>query len=240
MSATLQRQLQENIDILVSVNLFEGINDSELIHVLNCLGPRIKSYSKGEFITMEGDLFNGIGIVVSGQVKMTQTNEAGERIILAQAGPGGVFGEMIAFSNRDSWVATVIADSSCQIMFLKPDAIVGQCAKVCTGHKQLMLNMLKIVSNKALMMNRKVKYLSIKSMRGKLSKFLLEESSQSNKTTFDIRYKRSELAEFLQVSRPSMSRELSRMKDEGLIDFYKESFQILNFEALQDAASHSK
>lgn len=240
MTTTLQQQLQDHIDILVHVSLFENIQDSELIHVLNCLGPRIKSYSKGEFITLEGDVFSGIGIVVSGRVKMTQTNEAGERIILAQAGPGGVFGEMIAFSNKAAWVATVIADSACQIMFLKPDAIVGQCAKVCTGHKQLMLNMLKIVSNKALMMNRKVKYLSIKSMRGKLSKFLLEESRQLNRTTFDIRYKRSELAEFLQVSRPSMSRELSRMKEEGLIDYYKESFQILDIKALQDAASHSR
>lgn len=232
--------LKEHKETLQKVNLFMNIEGNELIHVLTCLAPRISKFEKGEFVTMEGHDFIGIGIILDGKVKITQTNEAGERMILNQLSPGGVFGEMIAFSNNNKWLATVVADSNCTVMFLRSDAIINHCQRMCIGHKQLMLNMLTIVSNKALMMNRKVRYLSIKSMRGKLSKFLMEEYHRHNKKMFEIRYNRNELAEFLHVSRPSMSRELSRMKDEGIIDYYKESFKLLDIETLKDYASHLK
>lgn len=238
MDNRMSTMFSEHQKVLEKVSLFGNIDANELIHVLSCLGPSISTFDKGEFVTMEGDEFNGIGIVIEGKVKITQTNEAGERIILSQLGAGGIFGEMIAFSGLTKWFATVIADKKSQVMFLKADAIINQCHRMCTGHKQLMINMLTIVSNKALLMNRKVRYLSIKSMRGKLSQFLLEDYHKNNKLMFEIVFNRNELAEFLNVSRPSMSRELSRMKEEGLIDYYKESFKLLDIERLKDFASH--
>lgn len=230
--------IKDYVHILIGVNLFRNIEENELVHILTCLSPRIHNFSKQEMITMEGNEFQGIGIVVEGQAKITKNNEAGERIIISQIGIGDVFGEMIAFSGVNRWPATVIADTDCKIMFLRPDAIINHCQNMCVGHKQLLLNMLSIVSNKALMLNRKVHYLSIKSMRGKLSKFFMEEYAKHNKTMFDIDFNRNELAEFLHVSRPSMSRELARMKDEGIIDFYKQSFKLIDIDMLSDYASH--
>jgi CRP-like cAMP-binding protein len=109
---------------------------------------------------------------------------------------------------------------------------------MCVGHKQLMINMLEIVSDKALGLNRKVNYLSIKSMRGKIAKYLIEEYRKADKVMFEIRYNRNELAEFLNVSRPSMSRELSRMKEEGIIDYHQSTFKVIDVQALGDFASH--
>jgi CRP-like cAMP-binding protein len=157
---------------------------------------------------------------------------------MTQQKKGGMFGEMVAFSSMKVWPATVVAETNCTILSLKPEIIINHCQKMCVGHKQLMLNMLELVSNKALGLNRKVNYLSIKSMRGKLSKFLMEEYSKTSKTMFEIEFNRNELSEFLHVSRPSMSRELSRMKEEGIIDYYQATFKLLNIEALSDYASH--
>jgi CRP-like cAMP-binding protein len=93
--------------------------------------------------------------------------------------------------------------------------------------------MLGIISEKALMLNRKVEYLAIKSMRAKISTFLLEQYKKTGKTTFMIPLNRNELADFLNVSRPSMSREMCRMKEEGIIDFHRASIRIINPDALK-------
>ena len=229
---------KHELDILMRTPLFKEIERQEVEHMLGCFLPKVNPYKKGEVITIEDTPYDGIGIVLSGIATISKTNEVGERVIISQVQEGGVFGEMIAFAKKKRWPATVIAESDVEVMFIKPEAITHHCSRMCVGHRQLMVNMLEILSMKALNLNRKVQYLSIKSMRGKICKFLSEEWSKNEKDFFDIPYNRNELAEFLNVSRPSMSRELKKMKEEGLIDFYQSSFRIINREELFELASH--
>ena len=70
-------------------------------------------------------------------------------------------------------------------------------------------------------------------MREKLALYLLEEAKRNKSMAFNITLSRNDLAEYLNVSRSAMSRELSRMKEDGLIDYYKNSFKIINEEALK-------
>jgi len=144
-----------------------------------------------------------------------------------------MFGEMLVFSRASTWPANVQAQNSCTVFFIQREKIIGECEKMCSWHRTLIQNMLVIISERALMLNKKLEYLSIKSIRGKLSKFLLEESKKAGNLTFMISMNRNELADFLNVSRPSMSREMCLMRDEGIIDFHLSSIKILNVEALK-------
>ena len=144
-----------------------------------------------------------------------------------------MFGEIAAFSEMDKWPASVKAQANCEVLIVSPEKIVGHCEKMCISHRMLINNMLKIVSQKALILNKKVEYLVIKGMREKIATFLLETFNKTGQTTFMIHMNRNELADFLNVSRPSMSREMARMKEDGLIDFHKASIKILNLEGLK-------
>lgn len=223
---------QKWLYILEGIPLFGGINSVNLEHMLGCLAPKITTFKKGETIRVVEEVFDGLGIVLAGNVTVTKENEVGERLILAKLDAGNIFGEMIAFSGKGVWPATVYANEASTIMFLPPERMITTCQESCSSHNQLIMNMLRIISQKALLLNRKVEYLSIKSMRRKLVTFLMESHHQSGQLTFMIPLSRNELAEFLNVSRPSMSREIGRMKDEGLIDYYQNSFKILDKEAL--------
>lgn len=218
---------------LSNVELFQDINGIELENMLTCLKPKISHYKKGENIAIAGDPFEGIGIVLVGEVMITKENAAGNRVILTKLQKESIFGEMIAFSQMNVWPATVIVIEDCSIMFIEPNKIIGSCEQACNSHTKLILNMLKTISKRALILNRKVEYLAIKSMREKISTFLLEQFNVSGKNTFMIALNRNELADFLNVSRPSMSREIAKMKDEGIIDYYKSSFKIINLELLK-------
>jgi CRP-like cAMP-binding protein len=84
-----------------------------------------------------------------------------------------------------------------------------------------------------LLLNQRVEYLTIKSMRGKISNYLLEQYRITGNNHLILPLNRNELADFLNVSRPSMSRELCSMRDEGVIDFHLNAFRIVDIEKLK-------
>lgn len=221
--------------LINNVELFNNISMEQFSDLLICLDPKYYNYSKGENITIEGETYKGIGIILSGEVMITKENAAGNRMILNKFKKNKIFGEMIAFSNIKQWPATVIAAEDSSIMYIEPEKLVNNCcSKACISHSTLVLNMLKLISRRALMLNRKVEYLTIKSMREKICTYLIEQYNKTGKTTFMIPLNRNELADFLNVSRPSMSREISKMKEEGIVDYYKSSFKILDIELLKN------
>lgn len=221
------------IKTLKRVELFKDFEIDELNKMLMCICPKITSYKKKEYVTIAENRFTGIGIVLEGEVIVTKENAAGNRVIMAKLKEGDIFGEMMAFSGYNKWAATVVASTDCTVIFLPPEKIVGNCSNVCRGHKLLIQNMLSLISKKALGLNRKVEYLVIKSIRRKISVYLLEQYNKTERLTFIVPLKRNELAEFLNVSRPSLSREIIKMKEEGIIDFYRSTFKIIDIEGLK-------
>jgi len=222
------------LNLLKTSDLFAQISDDELLVMLECIRPEIEQYSKNSFIALAGEPFRGIGIVLSGTVTVAKEDLSGNRSILSLLGPGEMFGEMAVFSGKKVWPATVVAQTDTTVFFLAPEKIVGNCARQCASHRHLILNMLKIISNKALILNKKLEYLSIKSVREKIGTFLLEQYAQTGQSTFMLPMNRNEMADFLNITRPSLSREMSRLRDEGIIDFHRSSIQLKDIEALRN------
>ena len=218
--------------ILAETALFAGIGADTLAAMLECIQPKTATYAKNSFITVEGEPFTGLGILLAGEAAVVKENVAGTRSVLTTLAAGDMFGEMVAFSARKSWPASVFAQSECSVVFLPPDKITGTCPHACAGHQQLIRNMLLIVSEKALMLNRKLEYLTIRSMRTKIATYLLEQRKLTGKNSFVMPLNRNDLADFLNVSRTALSREMGRMRDDGLIDFYRSSVKLTDVERL--------
>lgn len=221
---------------LMASALFHNISADSLAIMLDCLQPKIQQVNKNSYITVQGTAYTGLGILLSGQAAVIKESASGTRTVMTTLGPGDLFGEMIAFSPKHHWPASVLAQTACSVMFLAPEKIISECSNVCTSHTQLVKNMLGILSTKALMLNQKTEYLSIKSMRKKISVYLLEQHKQNQTTTFTLPLKRNELADFLSVSRTALSRELGRMRNDGIIEFYRNSIKIFDLARLSKEA----
>lgn len=214
--------------------LYDGISIEELRGILPCMEVKIQTYRHNDLITIAGEPFSEIGVVVNGNIALTKETAAGNRVIISVLSSGEIFGEMFAYSGQSVWPITVIAQTNCTIVYFPQEKIIGCCEKVCFCHKQLILNMLKIVSRRALLLNRKVLYLSIKSLRGKISTYLLEEYNKKGSKTFQLNLNRNDWADFINVSRPSLSRELGKMRDDGIIDFHGSAVKIIDHAALKE------
>ena len=219
---------QEWTEVLNSSILFRGINPESLNTMLECLKPKIKRFKQREIVVLSGSPFQGIGIVASGSVSLTKETYSGNRIIIDILDAGAIFGEMVAFSDNKVWPVTVIAQDDSSLLFLPPDKILGTCSNVCASHSILIMNMLKILSNRALMLNKKIEYLLSKNIRSRVGSYLLDMYRMNRSTTFTIPMKRHELADYLMMPRPSLSRELGLMRDEEIIEFDGSSIKIKN------------
>jgi CRP/FNR family transcriptional regulator, dissimilatory nitrate respiration regulator len=221
------------IDTLKSSSLFRGIGGESLNIMLGCLKPKIRRCKQREIIVTCGQPFQGIGIIAGGKVALAKDTYSGNRIIIGILDTGDIFGEMVAFSGHRVWPVTVIAQEDSCLLFLPPDKITGTCSNICASHSALIMNMLQILSDKALMLNKKIEHISAKNIRGKISSYLLDIYRQSDNETITIPMKRHELADYLNIQRPSLSRELGSMRDLGIIEFNGSCITINNLMKLE-------
>jgi len=234
-----QTMFTKYFNTLSKTDLFKEIAPDELHTMLECLQPKIRNYYKNDYIIIAGDTFEAVGVVLKGKATVSKENAAGDRSVMTRLEPGDIFGEIVAFSTQSTWPATVQAEEACTVFFLPRGKIIGECPKMCNCHRVLIRNFLKIVSERALLLNRKVEYLTIKSMRGKISVYLLEQYQKTGNPNIILPLNRNQLADFLNVSRPSMSRELCNMRDEGVIDFHLTAFKLLDILALKAMSNGS-
>jgi CRP-like cAMP-binding protein len=225
--------IEEYVDIIKESPLFSGIKKDEIISMLQCLAPKIRSYNKNECIVNSGEALDRFGIVLEGEAIIVKENAEGNRVIMSVVKKGDLFGEMLVFSSHKIWPASVRVQASCKVLFLTNSDLIARCGNNCSWHISMLQNFMKVISDKSLMLNKKVEYLSIKSIRGKICTYLLEQSEITKGNNIILPLKRNELADFLNVSRPSMSREMCQMRDEGIIDFHLSTFRIKDIEALK-------
>lgn len=226
--------MEQYYNILHSCALFNNIDKSCFSPLMQCLNSHTKSYDSDEYVFFLGDKVNYISVILTGTVELTKENLAGNRHIVAFLGPTHLFGEGIVCTKERTSPVTVRVKEKAQILFIPYERVIKSCGNACSFHLQLVSNMMLILGEKNHILNHKIDMLMLKGMREKIATYLLQESSDKNLLSFDISPNRLELAEYLNVSRTSMCRELARMKEEGIIDYYQNSFKIVSLISLKN------
>lgn len=220
------------IQILMKSPIFRGIQEKEIVSLTKCLGCKVKSYNADEYIFHMHDEVEYIGIVLEGCVEIIKENISGEKHIMAFLEEANMFAEaIVCTSTRIATVAT-IAHTDVVVALIPYRRVIQSCSSACGFHNKLVSNMLRVLGDKNEMLNMKMEILLLKGMRAKLATYLLREAEQRQSRSFNITPNREALAEFLNVSRTSMCRELTRMKNEHLIDFYKNTFKLTDIDRL--------
>jgi len=226
--------LEKHIDTLSNCSLFKGIKSEEILTIITCMKARILQYRSGDIIVSADNKLNDICIVLDGNVEISKDNINGNKIIMNKFYKGDVFGEIIALSNVANSYITITAIVPSTILLLQTRIVKTTCQNSCNAHNLLISNIIEELANKAMFLNLKILYLSIKSMRAKLCTFLYNTYLKSNTSKFSIKFNRNELADFLNVSRPSMSRELGRLRDENILSFTGYQFELLDIEKITE------
>jgi len=205
--------------------LFDEIDPRDARAMLACIDAKTKAYKKDEILMMTGDPIGRIGLVVSGRVQVIREDVNGNSVILTELAASEIFGEAFACAGVQTSPVTVEASEDSEILWLDFRKVIRTCQKACSFHARLIENMLKLIAGKNLMLNQKLEIISKRSTREKLLAYF--DAKRGAAKQFSIPFNREELARYLCVDRSAMSHELSKMQEDGLIRFYKNSFTIL-------------
>lgn len=213
--------------LLKSFPLFKEINSSDLPSLLKCMDARMKSYQKEDFIFMSGDAPSLFGVVLSGAVQIIREDYWGKVEILAVLTIGDLFAESFVFSEVKELPVTVRCSQNSEVLLLRPIQFLSVCSSNCPFHRQIVLNLVRIMASKNILLRQKTEILSKRTLREKLLTFLDTQASKVQSSRFSIPLSRSELSDYLACDRSALSRELSSMQREGLIKYQKNRFEIL-------------
>ena len=223
--------MENYLPLLQSTSLFAGISAGDLRPLLSELGACIRSYGRGEALVQAGAPSRRVGVVLTGSIEAYRPAPGGARIPITHMGPGGVFGDVLGGSSLDSPV-TVVASAPCEVLLfpyeklLQPD---GSAAR-----QRLLQNLVRTISDKYFALDRRVELLICKSLRARISLWLLDEAHRAGSDTFTTPLTRAGLAEYLNCDRSALSRELSRMQHDGLIETWRSSFKLLDKDRLKN------
>lgn len=217
---------EEHLDLLFETPLFQNIIRKDLESLLTCLKPRSKSYEKGSYITHSGESINAIGVVLSGTVQMLKEDVWGNKSILAVMREKSIFGETFVCSRVYSSTVSFQAASDCTVMFLSFDRMLHSCSVACDFHNKLIDNVVLLIAQKNIQLMEKIEITAQKTLRDKILTYLSREAQRNGSLYFTIPLGRLELADYLCSDRSALSRELSRMKEKGIIDFDRNTFRI--------------
>lgn len=210
---------------LSKTQLFQGIATQNINHILQCLQGHIKSFEKGETIFSIGDQTQNFGLVLSGLVLIENNDLWGNRTILAAIQKDYIFAESYAYVNEQLKVAVIAAETT-DVLFLNAQAVITMCSKACHFHSRLIQNLLSISSSNNIRLSERILHTSSKTIRGRLITYFSQEAYKNSSNEFKIPLNRQELADYLNVDRSALSNELGRMRDEKILSFYKNKFQL--------------
>ncbi|MTI67246.1 MAG: Crp/Fnr family transcriptional regulator [Firmicutes bacterium] len=218
------------INILNQSFLFKNIDNKELKEILDKLNYTVNEYKKNEIVAIEGNECTNLGLLVDGILDIQSIYPSGKILTLVQIKSPDVFGEVVLFSKTNKYPATIKATNDSKVMFIEKKNFIN----LLTTHPKVLENFMSNMSNKLLHLNGKVKMLSLETIRQKISDFLIKEYKKQKSYMINIPFSRKEMADYLDIQRPSLSRELAKMKKENLIDFDKNTFKIKDLEGLEE------
>lgn len=227
----LPQQLYEN-------TIFEGLTPEQIADVLPCIALAVKQYGPQECVVDKGEAVQDLGVVLDGEL-VIQDDQEGR--IVDSIGKDGLFGEA-ALSSASAGILPhrVITEKGAQVLYLSGAFFLSSCGKSCANreaHQMIVKNMLRLLSDRTILLNKKIAYLTADDLKTKIAMYLCELYQLNGSETFNMPLNRDRLAEYFSVARPSLSRELTNLKNMGVIDFYRSSVTIKDIRALQQLAA---
>ncbi|MDD3195889.1 MAG: Crp/Fnr family transcriptional regulator [Paludibacter sp.] len=201
-------------------------NEESFLDDLKC---SFRYYEKNDLIVQQGQLCDALYVLTSGSVRSEMIAENGSSTIVETIEAPRPLAPAFLFSDNNHFPVNVTALDSVEIIVIPKSEIM----RMMMTNPDFMQNYLAHNANRTQFLTSRLQLLSIKTIKGKLAHYLLEQARNTD-LPFTLSKNQSELAELFSVARPSLARSLSEMVQDGLIHINKREYRILNLEKMKD------
>lgn len=204
----------------------------EITTLLLQLSTTVSSYKQGSYIYMQNQDFTKISILLKGKVMCSRTclcsNIALTHVLKAYES----FGEDLVCAGYPHLPYDVIALENTTLLLIEVKDLLLLRQPYSPYINKFLINLLALIAQRNLISNEQIEYTRIPSLKRRVAAFLLNQYEQTGQLLFTTSLSRCEMASYLSVTRPALSKVLSELKKEEIIDYYKDSFKIQNLDKL--------
>lgn len=209
--------------LLSNSALFSGIQSGEIEMVLRGIPCRTRKFREGSLIAGSGEPVNSLMIVLSGKVKGEMIDFAGKVIKIEDIPASGALASAFMFGNKNRFPVNVIAMTEVSLLSIdKADFL-----KLLKRDDRILVNFLDMISNRSQFLSEKIKFLSFKTIKGKLAQFILQRAGNERQSV-NLDLTQNEIADFFGVARPSVARALGEMEQDGIISANAKNIRIID------------
>lgn len=214
---------------MIQSPIFQNITDKDWNEMKQHALLRESSYEKNAVIFHTGQMTEEIGVVVNGCIHIENIDLLGNKSILSDIAAGQVFAETYAFC-KEPLMVDVVAAADSTILFLNVKKMLLPQYNSYHWQTTMRNNLLISAMHKNLILSQRIFCTISKTIRGRILTYLSAQAlKQNNARSFEIPFDRQQLADYLNVDRSALSKELGKMQEEGIITFRKNFFTIHDF-----------
>ena len=207
--------IDQCIGAISNIDLFSSFTKEELIQVFKTFPYKISSYKKGQVIHFQNEVCRYMDIVLVGQVFVQNIDIEGNILTISTFSPSDVMGVNLLFSSKNFFPMTVSSKSDCLVLHIPKDLVI----QLCQDNVAFLTKLIGVISDKTLTLTDKINSISLKTIRKSIVDFLTYEYHIQKSNVIQLSVSKKEMAERLGVQRPSLMRELNKMRKDGLVAY---------------------
>jgi CRP/FNR family transcriptional regulator, dissimilatory nitrate respiration regulator len=222
--------IKEYIKVIKNATLFSSFSSEDLDILFGRIPYKLEKYSKGDVVLAEEDTCNTLNLILEGIIEIQKIDSSGKILSIAEFIEGDIFGEMLIFADTNVSPINALSKTKSTVLHINKDSVIT----LCQQNESFLNEYLRIISNKAIILNLKLKEVTLKTIRQKISEFILYQYKEQRSLKIKLNMTKKDWADRIGVQRPSLSRELIKMKEEGIINFDKNVITIENLDILSE------
>ncbi|MBE9511862.1 MAG: Crp/Fnr family transcriptional regulator, partial [Bacteroidetes bacterium] len=210
--------------------VFKGFKTSEILKLLSTTHYQIRSYEADSVIAYSGDKCENLYLLLDGSVRGEMCNYNGKNIVVSEIHAPDTFSEAFLFADNNKLLINIIANTDVKILVIYKEDLL----RLLNENRKILDNFLNITSNRFVIVTEKVKLLMIKTIKGKLANYILNLEKENNgKPGFKLGKTHKQLAGLFGVTRPALTRNLLKLKNDGLLEIENKEIKITDRERLK-------
>jgi len=203
-------------------DLLKSLGDEEIEACISARNFIIVEYGRNSIVHFVGEACLKLEIILSGRIVIERVDESGNLMTIAEFYGGDILGGNLMFSKNPYYPMTVTAREPSVILEIDKERLFG----LFLHNQKFLRSYLEYVSDHTVILGDKIKHYVNRTIRESVMSYLDHERKIQNSGVIKLNITKKELAEKIGVQRTSLSRELAKMRDDGLIDFDSGSIRI--------------
>ena len=203
--------------------VLQGVSPDELLSLFERIQFQVRRYRKGELLAFQGDEVNRLMILLEGSTRGEMTDSSGQVIKIEDVSAPRPLAGAFLFGQESRFPVDVIANEPLKVLVIYKDEFL----KLLTMDQRILVNYLNLVGSKAQFLTTRIKFLSFKTIKGKLAHYITG-LNREGRNRVAIPVSQQDLADLFGVARPSVARGLSELEKEGVLEVKNRQVRILS------------